>query len=138
MLVGDAEIAELNAQHMRHDGPTDVLTFPMGEPDFERKAYFLGEIVASHETAAREAAARGLDPREELARYCVHGFLHLLGYADGTPARRQAMEAVQERALCAWGGKIQTANDKNQTDVKRQKAKGKQRLRLRRPPATKA
>ncbi len=134
MLVGDAEIAELNAQHMRHDGPTDVLSFPMGEPDFERKAYFLGEIVASHETAAREAAARGLEPRDELARYCVHGFLHLLGYEDGTPARRKAMEAVQEQALGAWGG---TSTTKNSTNFKRQKAKGKPRLRSGQPPAAK-
>ncbi|MCZ7646799.1 MAG: rRNA maturation RNase YbeY [Planctomycetota bacterium] len=98
-FMSDAAIAEFNAQHLGHDGPTDVLSFPMLEFDPEREAFFLGEILASFETAAREARARGLPLEEELARYAVHGFLHLLGYADDTPSRRAAMARVQEAVL---------------------------------------
>jgi probable rRNA maturation factor len=32
VLTDDDELAELNAVHMGHDGPTDVLSFPMLEP----------------------------------------------------------------------------------------------------------
>lgn len=99
LLVDDAEIAELNARHLHHRGPTDVLSFPIGDVDPVRKAYFLGEIVVSFETAEREAAERGLPTREEWARYLVHGFLHLLGYDDRTPRLRARMEALQERIL---------------------------------------
>src|SRR4051812_35561007 len=98
-VIGDAEIAELNQSHMKHAGPTDVLSFPMGETDPERGAYNLGEIVVSFETAQREAAARKLPYAEELSRYCVHGFLHLLGYDDDTPPHRREMITLQEKAL---------------------------------------
>ena len=99
LVVSDDRMAALNAAHLKHKGPTDVLAFSMGEEDPERKAFFLGEIVVSFQTAAREAAARSLPVEEELSRYCVHGFLHLLGYLDDTPARRRAMTAMQEKVL---------------------------------------
>jgi probable rRNA maturation factor len=102
VLVSDAEIAKLNAKHMRHNGATDVLSFPIGEIDPERRAFHLGEVVASFETAQREAKARGIPVTEEVTRYCVHGFLHCIGYDDTTPAKRRAMSVVQERALKAF------------------------------------
>ena len=99
MLVDDREIAAFNLSHLKHRGPTDVLSFPLGEFDPERRAYHLGEIVVSFETAHREAAARGLPYAEELSRYCVHGFLHLLGYTDDTEAQRREMFAIQEKIV---------------------------------------
>ena len=98
-LVGDAEMARLHATHLKRRGPTDVLSFPMAEFDPGRKAFLLGEIVVSFETARREAAARGLALEEELARYLVHGFLHLMGYDDCTAQQRQEMHALQEWSL---------------------------------------
>lgn len=99
LLVSDAEIAKLNVQHMRHAGATDVLSFPMGEIDPERGTFHAGDVVASFETAQREGKARGISVPEELMRYCVHGFLHCLGYEDSTPAKRRAMTTIQERTL---------------------------------------
>ena len=99
LLVTDREIARLNRRHLKHSGPTDVLSFPMGEFDPERQAYNLGEIVASFDTARREARARTLPFNQELCRYCVHGFLHLLGYEDDTDILRDALFGVQEKAL---------------------------------------
>jgi probable rRNA maturation factor len=101
VVMDDAEIAELNRAHLGRAGPTDVLAFPMGEYDPERRAWLLGEIAVSFETAAREAAARRLPREQELARYAVHGLLHLIGYADHTAARRRELERVQEAALNA-------------------------------------
>ena len=95
----DDEIAELNKKHMDHEGPTDVLSFPMSEFDPEREAFLLGEIVVSHQTARREADSRGLPFAEELCRYAVHGFLHLTGFDDDTPEKRSEMEALQEAVL---------------------------------------
>lgn len=98
-LVNDAEIAELNAQHMKHEGATDVLSFPMGEFDPESQAFNLGEVILSVETARREAAARKISFKEEMLRYAVHGFLHCMGYEDSTAAKRKGMFKIQERAL---------------------------------------
>jgi len=33
ILADDAELAELNAEHLGHDGPTDVLSFPLLAPE---------------------------------------------------------------------------------------------------------
>jgi probable rRNA maturation factor len=99
LLVNDERIAELNAQHLHHEGPTDVLSFPMNDDDPARRAFHLGDVVISFETAQREAAERGLPLAEEIVRYCVHGFLHCLGYDDSTPAKRKAMFAIQENAV---------------------------------------
>jgi probable rRNA maturation factor len=98
-VVSDTQIAGLNRQHMGEGVPTDVLAFPLGDYDPERRAWHLGEIVVSFETARREAIARGLRVEEELSRYCVHGFLHLCGFPDKTPATRRRLEAIQEGAL---------------------------------------
>jgi probable rRNA maturation factor len=99
LVIDDAEIARLNVSHLKTRGPTDVLSFPMGEVDPERKACHLGEVVVSHETARREAQERRLSCDEELQRYCVHGFLHLLGYEDATARQRDEMFGIQELAL---------------------------------------
>ena len=98
-FADDAAIARLNRRHLRRSGPTDVLAFPMREYDPERRAFLLGQIAVGYQTAAREAEARGLSREEELARYALHGFLHLLGYRDATAAQRKAMESVQESVL---------------------------------------
>jgi probable rRNA maturation factor len=103
LFADDDLLAQLNARHLRRAASTDVLAFEMNEPDCERGGWLLGEIAVSREAAARESAARGLPFEEELARYAVHGFLHLLGCRDGTPPARAAMTGLQERALKAAG-----------------------------------
>jgi probable rRNA maturation factor len=87
VLVSDRRIAELHRRFMNIAGATDVLTFQHGE------------IVASVETAQRNAARFGCSVDEEIKRYIVHGFLHLLGLNDKTAAERKTMERAQEKIL---------------------------------------
>lgn len=98
-LIDDAEMAERNQAFMRHEGPTDVLSFPIADLDHERGSFHLGDVLISFETAKREAAERGISVAEEVTRYCVHGFLHCMGFDDSTPAKRRAMFAIQEKAV---------------------------------------
>ena len=67
-FVDSPRIAELNAEHRDHTGPTDVLSFPIdaAEPQ-EASPHELGDVVicAEHTTDLREAI--------------VHGVLHLVG-----------------------------------------------------------
>lgn len=91
VLVEDEAIHALNREHLEHDEPTDVIAFDYADdpsPDELR-----GEVVASGETAAREAGQRGKDPRHELLLYVAHGTLHLLGWDDDTPDKRHRMNA---------------------------------------------
>ena len=87
-VMDDAGMARLHQRHLKRKGPTDVLAFP-------------GEVAVGLDVAKREAKSRGLDWKEELARYAVHGCLHLLGHDDHDPKRKTKMWRVQERILAA-------------------------------------
>lgn len=103
-VVTDAEIHLLNRSYLKHDYPTDVISFPLrgGEdPD-----PLLGEVIVSADRARHEAKARGLAFVEELCRYVVHGTLHLLGYDDREADRRDEMHARQEVILRALANRV--------------------------------
>jgi len=87
VLVSDARIAALHDEFMHDPTPTDVITFRHGE------------VVMSAETARREARRRTLPLPEELARYAVHGLLHLAGWSDADPGAAADMRAMQEKIL---------------------------------------
>lgn len=78
-LVDDAAIHDLNRKHLQHDWPTDVISFPLSEPD---DPVLAGELIVSAEMAAVTAREAGIDPWAELSLYVVHGLLHLCGYDD--------------------------------------------------------
>jgi probable rRNA maturation factor len=78
-LVGDAEIRRLNRSFRKKDKATDVLSFPLRERASDGK-FYLGDIVISVPTAARQARAAGHPLERELEFLAIHGFLHLLGY----------------------------------------------------------
>jgi probable rRNA maturation factor len=100
-LVDDAAIAELNARYLEHEGPTDVLAFPMGNdaPPESVGAAVLGDVVISAERAVAYCRDHGGDPLDELALYLVHGLLHLLGYDDLTESDCARMHERQDELL---------------------------------------
>jgi probable rRNA maturation factor len=99
-LVGDRSMAGLNRRWLGHEGPTDVITFPLSD---ETDPVVVGDIVVSTETARRVAGEFGWQARHELAYYVVHGLLHLAGYDDRAPADRRAMRARERLAMRAAG-----------------------------------
>ncbi|MCP4245699.1 MAG: rRNA maturation RNase YbeY [bacterium] len=99
-LVDDPEIARLNEQYLGHQGPTDVLSFDLSEPG---QPGLEGEIVVSVETARREAEERNHDVGAEVALYCLHGTLHLLGYEDAQPDQARRMHETEDGLLAAAG-----------------------------------
>lgn len=100
-------MAQLNEKHLGHHGPTDVLTFDLGDGGTEIE----GEIVISLDTARREAKRRGHSTSAEVALYAVHGALHLLGYDDHDPRRAARMHRMEDEILQSVGLRAVYANE---------------------------
>ncbi len=99
-FVDNPTIHALNKRYLDHDEPTDVLSFPLGEPNSRRLA---GELVIGAEVALAQAAERGHEVQAELALYVVHGLLHLCGHDDRTDAGARAMRERERHYLRALG-----------------------------------
>ena len=125
-LVGDAEIAALNADWRDKPGPTDVLAFAAQDDDLdgappmplppgpaadddafddddlsEAEPLELGDIVISLDTAARQASEHGHSLERELQFLASHGLLHLLGWDHPDEPSLAAMLSRQEDLLAA-------------------------------------
>jgi len=94
-VVDDPTIHELNARHLAHDYPTDVLSFALTDepPRLE------GEVIVSADTAVANAADYGWPPEHELLLYVVHGVLHLAGHRDKADDEVRAMREAEGRYL---------------------------------------
>src|SRR5262249_8068781 len=99
-FVDDPTIHRLNKRYLDHDEPTDVLSFPLTEPNAKRLA---GELVIGAEVAKAQADARGHDVQAELALYVIHGLLHLCGHDDKTAAASATMRERERHYLRALG-----------------------------------
>ena len=126
-LCDDMTIQELNGQWRGKDAATDVLSFPMDDPQL------LGDLVISLDTTERQAKERGHSIRDELrvssSPPCpvllshsrrvsrvpggcaqilmVHGVLHLLGYDHETSQEEHIEMAEAELKLLTrlgWRG----------------------------------
>ena len=94
-LVPDGRVRALNRQYRRKDRPTDVLSFPAGEPGV------LGDVVIATGVARKQARAAGHSFATELRVLALHGLLHLLGYDHD---QDQGEMARLERRLRRAGG----------------------------------
>lgn len=104
-LVDNEKIRELNREHRGIDRPTDVLSFPIFDDDYDdEELCVLGDIVLSLEQAHIQAEEYGHSDEREIAFLCVHSMLHLLGYdhEEGKAAESE-MFAKQEEILVSMG-----------------------------------
>jgi len=109
-LATDAEVQQLNAAYRGKDKPTNVLSFPMVQPDLieaidigDDGEVLLGDIILAHKTCAREAVERGITLADHAVHLIVHGTLHVLGHDHENEAEAEAMEALETRALATLG-----------------------------------
>ena len=100
LLVDNPTIHAINREQLEHDWPTDVITFPLSDPEDEVLA---GELVVSAEMARETAEEHGQDPWAELALYLVHGLLHLRGYDDHEEADIESMRRREGEVLALLG-----------------------------------
>ncbi len=108
-LTGDDEVRALNAQWRGKDRPTNVLSFPMAEPDEldsaagEGPELMLGDIVLARGVCVAEAADKAIPVEQHAAHLIVHGTLHLLGYDHHDDQQAADMERREVRALARLG-----------------------------------
>jgi len=98
-FLPDREIAALNWRHLRHRGPTDVISF--GFAPAAKGGPVVGDVYIAPEVARRNARAHGRGVREETLRLVIHGVLHVLGHDHPEDESRYAspMWRRQERLL---------------------------------------
>jgi metalloprotein, YbeY/UPF0054 family len=98
-------IRALNREYRGMDKPTDVLSFPLYEPDeeievIEDESAELGDIVISLERARTQAEEIGNTFEREVMFLCVHSTLHLLGWDHETSAEdEREMFAMQDEIM---------------------------------------
>lgn len=72
LFVGEADMARLNEAHLGHEGPTDVLSFPIDGADAGPDG-FVGDVVVCPAVARRNAPDHAGSYEDELALLVVHG-----------------------------------------------------------------
>jgi probable rRNA maturation factor len=110
-FIDEAEMAELNEQHMGKVGPTDVLSFPLDDPDgddapTQGMPTLLGDIVISPSVAARQFVDHAGTFDDEIALLVVHGILHILGHDHAEPDEATVMRSIELEHLTVrhWRG----------------------------------
>jgi probable rRNA maturation factor len=102
-FVDDAEMQTLNKQYRQIDAPTDVLSFSHEEgepmPTVPGMPRYLGDVILSVDTIARQAAGVGHSPDQETAILLAHGLLHLLGYDHAEDDEAKVMFGKQDELV---------------------------------------
>ena len=97
VLATDAAVRKLNKAYRGKDKPTNVLSFPAGDPSL------LGDVVLAYGTVAREAKAENKPFQNHVSHLVVHGVLHLLGYDHEKASEAEIMEARETKILAGLG-----------------------------------
>jgi probable rRNA maturation factor len=110
-MVDDAESHELNLQYRGQDKPTNVLSFPFEQPDFNDPelaaemaaelggAGYLGDLVVNAQLVAQEAVQQHKTVADHWAHLIIHGTLHLQGFDHIEDNEAEAMEALEGQLL---------------------------------------
>ncbi len=97
-------MGEINEEHMGKIGPTDVLSFPLDDDDYqdpEGIPTLIGDIIICPFIAGRHAELEGTTLAEELCLLVIHGTLHIIG-ADHEidQGEMEALENQYYNELC--------------------------------------
>jgi probable rRNA maturation factor len=121
LFVDETASADLNKRFLDHDGPTDVLAFPMddepadsgrspdaggtgpGDPsELSDPPTVIGDLVICPEVAWRNAPEHAGSYDDEMALLVVHGLLHLLGMDHLDDEEAETMERKEKELLAKF------------------------------------
>lgn len=104
-FTDNAGIRVLNREYREKDAATDVLSFPMFDPEVEElyavegEPCMLGDIVISLERARAQAEEFGHSVEREVCFLCAHSVLHLLGYDHERSEEEDRLMREKQRAV---------------------------------------
>ena len=103
ILTDEANIKKINNEYRNIDKPTDVLSFPMFEPDeidkVKNREEVLGDIVVCMPIVKKQAVEFEHSEEREFAYMLVHGFYHLMGYDHVLEKDKTKMREKEENIL---------------------------------------
>ena len=126
VLASDERVQALNREWRGQDKPTNVLSFPGGDPDdFEEDEdeeededsseeeddadydgpppLQLGDVILAWPTVRREAEQQGKPVAAHMTHLVVHGVLHLLGFDHEEEEQAGIMEGLEVAILAGLG-----------------------------------
>ena len=98
-LTNDEGIHVINREQRGVDRPTDVLSFPIDEMDYDMNRRYLGDMVLSLERAEAQGEEYGGGFEHEAQYLTVHSVLHLLGYDHLDEGEEKAKMRTREKAI---------------------------------------
>ena len=98
-LTDDEGIHAINLENRGVDAATDVLSFPIDEPDLDTGCRYLGDMVLSLEHVEAQAEEYGGGYAHEAEYLIVHSVLHLLGYDHLDEGEEKARMRQREKAI---------------------------------------
>jgi len=107
LLTDDLGISILNDRYLKRSGPTNVISFGVGE-SFSPGPDILGDVAVNVQAAERQAEVRGVGINDEIMILIVHGLLHLVGHIhdpdEGASSKdAKTMEQEEQKLLSAIG-----------------------------------
>lgn len=104
IFTDDEEITQINEDFLKHEGPTDVISFDyideFDDAEYtEADPFVVGELYISLDTAWRQAQEFEQTFDEEAVLYIVHGVLHLTGYDDHCAEDIADMRAAEKAVM---------------------------------------
>lgn len=104
-FINNDEMRELNLRWRQKDKPTNVLSFPITDPDEIDQNSFapLGELVFSYAIIKQEAAEQKKTFLDHFTHLFIHGYLHLLGFEHEEEKQAELMEGHEIAILSKMG-----------------------------------
>lgn len=103
VLTDERTIHKMNLEFAGEDHATDVLSFPVNEPDPDSSLRYLGDIIIAVPVAQQQSDSKGHSLEDELSLLAVHGTLHLLSFGHADTESREEMWQIQEIILGQLG-----------------------------------
>ena len=101
ILIDDTQMKEFNLRDRGIDKSTDVLSYPLFEPDDidMPKVEQLGDVFISLETAQKQAIEHKHSLEDEVLVLAAHGITHLRGFDHDSPENWQIFLSEQKIVL---------------------------------------
>lgn len=107
ILTDEDGIHKINKEYRNIDRPTDVLSFPMFQPneieEAKTREEVLGDIIVCMPIVKKQAVEYEHSEEREFAYMLVHGFYHVMGYDHMVEEDRIKMRAKEETILGKLG-----------------------------------